>query len=155
MVDIVLVEPEIPQNTGNIIRLAANTGSSLHLIEPLGFQPEDKKMRRAGLDYHEFATITIHAGWQNFKENIGEHRHLFGFSTKGSKSYSSINFKVDDFIVFGSETRGLPDHVREDIGKENMYRIPMKPDSRCLNLSNAVAIAIYQAWQQDQFSGSS
>ena len=153
MVDIVLVEPEIPQNTGNIIRLAANTGSTLHLIEPLGFQLEDKKMRRAGLDYHEFAAITVHTGWQSFMENIEENRNLLGFSTKGSKLYSAINFKANDLIVFGSETRGLPDQIRKDIGQENTYRIPMKPDSRSLNLSNAVAIIIYQAWQQDHFSG--
>ena len=153
MVDIVLVKPEIPQNTGNIIRLAANTGSTLHLIEPLGFQLEDKKMRRAGLDYHEFAAITVHTGWQNFKENIEGNRNLIGLSTKGSKLYSTINFKANDLIVFGSETRGLPNYIREDIGQENTYRIPMKPDSRSLNLSNAVAIIIYQAWQQDHFSG--
>ena len=153
MVDIVLVEPEIPQNTGNIIRLAANTGSTLHLIQPLGFQLEDKKMRRAGLDYHEFAAITVHTGWQNFKENIEGNRNLIGLSTKGSKLYSTINFKANDLIVFGSETRGLPNYIREDIGQENTYRIPMKPDSRSLNLSNAVAIIIYQAWQQHHFSG--
>ena len=153
MVDIVLVEPEIPQNTGNIIRLAANTGSTLHLIQPLGFQLEDKKMRRAGLDYHEFAAITVHTGWQNFKENIEGNRNLIGLSTKGSKLYSKINFKANDLIVFGSETRGLPNYIREDIGQENTYRIPMKPDSRSLNLSNAVAIIIYQAWQQNHFSG--
>ena len=153
MVDIVLVKPEIPQNTGNIIRLAANTGSTLHLIEPLGFQLEDKRMRRAGLDYHEFAAITVHTGWQSFMENIEENRNLLGFSTKGSKLYSAINFKANDLIVFGSETRGLPDQIRKDIGQENTYRIPMKPDSRSLNLSNAVAIIIYQAWQQDHFSG--
>ena len=153
MVDIVLVEPEIPQNTGNIIRLAANTGSTLHLIQPLGFQLEDKKMRRAGLDYHEFAVITVHTGWQNFKENIEGNRNLIGLSTKGSKLYSAINFKANDLIVFGSETRGLPNCIRKDIGQENTYRIPMKPDSRSLNLSNAVAIIIYQAWQQNHFSG--
>ncbi len=153
MVDIVLVEPDIPQNTGNIIRLAANTGSTLHLIEPLGFQLEDKKMRRAGLDYHEFAAITVHTGWRNFKEHIEEHRNLLGFSTRGSEPYSAINFEADDLIVFGSETRGLPNHIRKDIGLENTYRIPMKPNSRSLNLSNAVAIIIYQAWQQDHFSG--
>ena len=111
MVDIVLVEPEIPQNTGNIIRLAANTGSTLHLIQPLGFQLEDKKMRRAGLDYHEFAAITVHTGWQNFKENIEGNRNMIGLSTKGSKLYSTINFKANDLIVFGSETRGLPNHI--------------------------------------------
>ena len=153
MVDIVLVKPEIPQNTGNIIRLAANTGSTLHLIEPLGFQLEDKKMRRAGLDYHEFAAVTVHTGWRNFKENIEEHRNLLGFSTRGSEPYSAINFEANDLIVFGSETRGLPNHIRKDIGLENTYRIPMKPNSRSLNLSNAVAIIIYQAWQQDHFSG--
>ena len=153
MVDIVLVEPEIPQNTGNIIRLAANTGSTLHLIQPLGFQLEDKKMRRAGLDYHEYAAITVHTGWQNFKENIEGNRNMIGLSTKGSKLYSTINFKANDLIIFGSETKGLPNNIRKDIGQENTYRIPMKPDSRSLNLSNAVAIIIYQAWQQDHFSG--
>ena len=110
-------------------------------------------MRRAGLDYHEFAVITVHTGWQNFKENIEGNRNLIGLSTKGSKLYSTINFKANDLIVFGSETRGLPNYIREDIGQENTYRIPMKPDSRSLNLSNAVAIIIYQAWQQDHFSG--
>ena len=140
MVDIVLVKPEIPQNTGNIIRLAANTGSTLHLIEPLGFQLEDKRMRRAGLDYHEFAAITVHTGWRNFKENIEEHRNLLGFSTRGSEPYSAINFEANDLIVFGSETRGLPNHIRKDIGQENTYRIPMKPDSRSLNLLSLIHI---------------
>ena len=153
MVDIVLFEPEIPQNTGNIIRLAANTGSKLHLIEPLGFKLEDKKMRRAGLDYHEFAEITVHHGWQQFKNNLGKHRRLLALSTKGSKPYSSIQFKAEDFIVFGSETRGLSDATRKDIGHKHIYKIPMIPGSRSLNLSNAVAIVVYQAWLQGEFAG--
>ena len=153
MVDIVLFEPEIPQNTGNIIRLAANTGSKLHLIEPLGFKLEDKKMRRAGLDYHEFAEIAVHHGWQQFKNNSGKHRRLLGLSTKGSQPYSSIQFKADDFIVFGSETKGLSDATRKDIGQEHIYKIPMIPGSRSLNLSNSVAIVVYQAWLQDKFAG--
>ena len=153
MVDIVLFEPEIPQNTGNIIRLAANTGSKLHLIEPLGFKLEDKKMKRAGLDYHEFAEIAVYDGWQQFKDKSGRHRRVLGLSTKGSKPYTSIDFKPDDFIVFGSETRGMSDATREDIGQENIYRIPMIPESRSLNLSNAVAIVIYQAWHQVNFAG--
>ena len=153
MVDIVLFEPEIPQNTGNIIRLAANTGSKLHLIEPLGFKLEDKKMRRAGLDYHEFAEIAVYNGWQHFKNESVKHRRVFGLSTKGSEPYTSMHFKTDDFVVFGSETRGLSDVTRADIGPENIYRIPMIAGSRSLNLSNAVAIVIYQAWHQSSFAG--
>ena len=153
MVDIVLFEPEIPQNTGNIIRLSANTGSKLHLIEPLGFKLEDKKMRRAGLDYHEFAEVTVYDGWPAFRHNSGDHRRVFALSTKGFKPYTSIHFKADDFIVFGSETRGLSNAAREDIGQENIYTIPMIPGSRSLNLSNAVAIVLYEAWHQRNFSG--
>ncbi len=153
MLDIVLFEPEIPQNTGNIIRLAANTGSKLHLIEPLGFKLEDKKMKRAGLDYHEFAEIAVYDGWQDFKNNSEKNRRVLGLSTKGSKPYTSITFNTDDFVVFGSETRGLSDVTRDDIGQENIYRIPMIPGSRSLNLSNAVAIVVYQAWHQSKFAG--
>ena len=145
-----LFEPEIPQNTGNIIRLGANTGATLHLIEPLGFQLEDKRMRRAGLDYHEYADLSLYDSWRHFKGESANHR-LFGLSTKGSKPYSSIDFQPTDFVIFGPETRGLPKAVRNEIGQENIFRIPMLPDSRSLNLSNAVAVIIYYAWQQHQF----
>ena len=150
MLNIVLFEPEIPQNTGNIIRLGANTGATLHLIEPLGFQLEDKRMRRAGLDYHEYADLSLYDSWRHFKGKSANHR-LFGLSTKGSKPYSSIDFQPTDFVIFGPETRGLPNAVRDDIGQENILRIPMLPGSRSLNLSNAVAVIIYHAWQQHQF----
>ena len=152
MINIALFEPEIPQNTGNIIRLAANTGSTLHLIEPFGFSLEDKKMRRAGLDYHEYTGIKVHTGWKQFKKSAGENR-LVGMSTKGANSYSAINFQRGDFLVFGPETRGLPDLILEEIGFNNLFRIPMLPASRSLNLSNAAAVTIYEAWRQNEFWG--
>jgi len=147
LIKIVLFEPEIPPNTGNIIRLAANTGSQLHLIKPFGFDLEDKKMRRAGLDYHEYAGIFTYESWESFRKTHGNHR-VFGISTKGSQSYHSIDYKEEDFLVFGPETRGLPDSVREELGAENVLRIPMLPDSRSMNLSNAVAVVVYEAWRQ-------
>jgi len=152
LINIVLFEPEIPQNTGNIIRLAANTGSTLHLIEPFGFSLEDKKMRRAGLDYHEYTGIKVHKGWEQFKKSAGENR-LVGMSTKGTNSYSAINFQRGDFLVFGPETRGLPDPILEEIGFNNLFRIPMLPASRSLNLANAAAVTIYEAWRQNEFLG--
>ena len=152
MINIVLFEPEIPQNTGNIIRLAANTGSMLHLIKPFGFSLEDKKMRRAGLDYHEYAGIKVHKGWGQFKESSGKNR-LVGMSTKGKNSYSAINYQQGDFLIFGPETRGLPLTVCEEIGIDNLFRIPMLPASRSLNLSNAVAVTVYEAWHQQAFIG--
>lgn len=147
MINIVLFEPEIPPNTGNIIRLAANTGSPLHLIKPLGFELNDKRMRRAGLDYHEFAGIDLYDNWQHFKEVNGSSR-LFGISTKGDNNYSEIKYQKGDFLVFGPETRGLPDSIRDELGTANLLRIPMLPDSRSLNLSNATAILVYEAWRQ-------
>lgn len=150
MINIVLFEPEIPPNTGNIIRLAANTGSPLHLIKPLGFELNDKRMRRAGLDYHEFAGITIYDNWQHFKE-VNCNSRLFGISTKGDNNYSEIKYEKGDFLVFGPETRGLPDSIREELGTANLLRIPMLPDSRSLNLSNATAILVYEAWRQLSF----
>ena len=145
-----LFEPEIPPNTGNIIRLAANTGSRLHLIEPFGFDLKDKKLRRAGLDYHEFAGIVTYENWANFRNSHGNSR-VFGVSTKGGNSYHNMNFEVEDFVVFGPESRGLSSSIRKDIGKDNILRIPMLPNSRSLNLSNAVAVIIYEAWRQQSF----
>ena len=147
MIKIVLFEPEIPPNTGNIIRLAANTGSQLHLIKPFGFDLENKKMRRAGLDYHEYAGIFTYESWESFRKTCGEHR-VFGISTNGSQSYHSIEYKEDDFVVFGPETRGLPDSIRVELGRENVLRIPMLPGSRSMNLANAAAVIVYEAWRQ-------
>lgn len=152
MINIVLFEPEIPPNTGNIIRLAANTGSQLHLIKPFGFALEDKKMRRAGLDYHEYAGLSIYENWQEFREKQPSVR-LFGLSTKGSRFYTEVTFEDGDFLVFGPETRGLPESIRAEIGQDGVLRVPMLPESRSLNLSNAAAILVYEAWRQLNFTG--
>tara|TARA_B100001093_G_scaffold167988_1_gene160656 strand:- start:6852 stop:7316 length:465 start_codon:yes stop_codon:yes gene_type:complete len=154
LINIVLFQPEIPPNTGNIIRLAANTGSQLHLIKPFGFELDDKKMRRAGLDYHEFAGISIYAGWEEFRTKQVSAR-LFGLSTKGSRCYTEVAFAKDDFLVFGPETRGLPESIRRGIGSEQVLRIPMMAESRSLNLSNAAAIIVYEAWRQLNFAAGS
>jgi tRNA (cytidine/uridine-2'-O-)-methyltransferase len=154
VINIVLFEPEIPPNTGNIIRLAANTGAKLHLIQPLGFELDDKKLRRAGLDYHEFSEVSLHGNWQEFL-SVAEGQRIFGISTKGSTCYSDVCFNKQDFIVFGPETRGLPTKVKDDIGTEQLLRIPMLENSRSLNLSNAAAVLIYEAWRQAGFCGGS
>ena len=148
-----LFQPEIPPNTGNIIRLAANTGSQLHLIRPLGFELDDKRLRRAGLDYHEFAGISLHDNWEDFKAHASPQR-LFGLSTKGTVNYADMAYREGDFLVFGPETRGLPDEIRQEIGAEWVLRLPMLPDSRSLNLSNAAAIVVYEAWRQLGFATS-
>lgn len=150
MINIVLFQPEIPQNTGNIIRLAANTGCRLHLIKPLGFDLEEKKLRRAGLDYHEFADVFTHESWADFRASCPDGR-FFGVSTKGENRYSDIQYEADDYLIFGPETRGLPDTVRSEIGADQLLRIPMRVESRSLNLSNAVAIMVYEAWRQLRF----
>lgn len=154
MINIVLFQPEIPPNTGNIIRLAANTGSQLHLIKPFGFRLDDKRMRRAGLDYHEFAGIHVHQDWPAFKE-VATAGRLLGISTKGSVQYHEFSFEPGDFLVFGPETRGLPQEIRDELGAERLLRIPMVPDSRSLNLSNAAAVITYEAWRQLGFAASS
>ena len=151
MINIVLFEPEIPPNTGNIIRLSANTGAHLHLIKPLGFDLDDKKMRRAGLDYHEFTGISQYEGWQDFMHLQGENR-LLGISTKATMHYSEYHFEEGDFLIFGPETRGLPDKIREHLDPANLLRIPMLPNSRSLNLSNAAAVVVYEAWRQLGFA---
>ena len=151
MINIVLFEPEIPPNTGNIIRLAANTGSQLHLIKPFGFGLENKKLRRAGLDYHEYTGLSIYESWQDFREKQPSAR-LFGLSTKGIRFYTEVAFEDEDFLVFGPETRGLPETIRTEIGQDGVLRIPMSPQSRSLNLSNAAAILVYEAWRQMNFT---
>jgi tRNA (cytidine/uridine-2'-O-)-methyltransferase len=153
MFHIVLFEPEIPPNTGNIIRLCANTGMQLHLIEPLGFELEDKKLKRAGLDYHEFAAVSTYPDLDGFIQTIKPAR-VFGLSTHGENSLYDCEFRKGDAFVFGPETRGLPVAVREQLGTEHVLRIPMRPQNRSLNLSNAAAIVVYEAWRQLGFEGS-
>lgn len=154
MFRIVLVAPEIPPNTGNVIRLAANTGCALHLIEPLGFALDDRQLRRAGLDYHEFAPVRVHAGWSAFlaQEQVPADR-MFAFSTRGTRSVYAQHFRPGDWLVFGSETRGLPDAIREAFEPAQCLRLPMRPAQRSLNLSNAVAVTVFEAWRQNGFAG--
>ena len=152
MLDIVLFEPEIPANTGNIIRLCANTGAHLHLIQPLGFELDDKRLRRAGLDYHEYANLQIHDNWEDCKKALTGKR-LFAITTKGSARHSDVQFQAGDAFVFGPETRGLPEEIRNEFTPEHRLRLPMLPNSRSLNLSNAAAIVVYEAWRQMGFKG--
>ncbi len=152
MFNIVLFEPEIPPNTGNIIRLCANTGMDLHLIEPLGFTLDDKQLRRAGLDYHELAQVQVHASLDAFLTKAKPPR-LFAFSTKGVKNYCEIEYRPADAFLFGPESRGLPETVFALTRRQNQLRIPMLSASRSLNLSNAVAVVVYEAWRQQGFAG--
>jgi tRNA (cytidine/uridine-2'-O-)-methyltransferase len=152
MFDIVLYQPEIPPNTGNIIRLCANTGAGLHLVKPLGFSLEDKQLKRAGLDYHEFARLKVHENWQTCCEVLAG-RRMFALTTKGSARHSDIEFKPGDVFVFGPETRGLPPEILKQFAPENKLRLPMLPQSRSLNLSNSAAVLIYEAWRQNGFEG--
>ena len=151
MFNIVLFEPEIPPNTGNIIRLAANTGCKLHLIEPLGFKLNDKQLRRAGLDYHEWAEIELHQSYEDFIKDCN-FNHLYAFTTKAKRSYSDACFAQDDALLFGPESRGLPANVLDSLSSDNKLLIPMAKDSRSLNLSNTVAVGVYEAWRQLDFS---
>jgi tRNA (cytidine/uridine-2'-O-)-methyltransferase len=154
MFNIVLVEPEIPPNTGNVIRLAANTGARLHLVEPLGFDIGDKQLRRAGLDYHEYASMKVHA---DFGRLLAVERppsdRMFALTTKGERTIAQVEFAAGDWLVFGCETRGLPAAVRERFDAEHRIRLPMLAGNRSLNLSNAVAVAVYEAWRQLGFAG--
>jgi len=151
MFNIVLFEPEIPANTGNIIRLCANTGAKLHLIQPLGFELDDKKLRRAGLDYHEWADIKVHDNIETFLSNE-TYNKIYALSTKGSQCYVNVKFQLDDALVFGPETRGLPDSFLNNVPEQQRVRLPMLPDSRSLNLSNTVAVTLYEAWRQIGFA---
>ncbi|MDK8463194.1 tRNA (uridine(34)/cytosine(34)/5-carboxymethylaminomethyluridine(34)-2'-O)-methyltransferase TrmL [Marinobacter sp. SS13-12] len=152
MLNVVLFEPEIPPNTGNIIRLCANTGCRLHLIEPLGFTLEDKQMRRAGLDYSEYATVTVHPDFTTFLDSERPSR-LFGLTTKGSRGYHEVTYQSGDYLMFGPETRGLPADIRQALTQAHCLRVPMRPESRSLNLSNTVALVVYEAWRQLDFEG--
>ena len=149
---IVLYEPEIPQNTGNIIRLCANVGAALHLIEPLGFEWDDKRLRRAGLDYHEFAQVTRHADLATCQQQLSKQRWL-ALTTKAQNNYAEIQYQSDDVLVFGPETRGLPDNLLNAWPSDHKLRVPMQEYSRSINLSNTVAIVVFEAWRQHGFSG--
>jgi tRNA (cytidine/uridine-2'-O-)-methyltransferase len=153
---VVLVEPEIPPNTGNIIRLCANTGAQLHLVEPLGFPLDDAKMRRAGLDYHDYATMKVHRNWQAFLDSKSpDPTRMFALTTHGSTPFASVAFRPGDVFVFGSETRGLAPALRESFAPGQRIRLPMRPDNRSLNLSNTVAVVVYEAWRQHGYAGGS
>ena len=150
MMHIALFEPEIPPNTGNIMRLAANTGFALHLIEPLGFELDDKQLRRAGLDYREWADTRRYASFAEFADRF-EGCRVFAYSTRGQRNYSEVAFRPGDVLLFGPESRGLPGDILQSLPAERRLRIPMAPQSRSLNLSNTVAIAVYEAWRQQGF----
>lgn len=150
MLHVVLYEPEIPPNTGNIIRLCANTGCKLHLIRPLGFVLDDKRVKRAGLDYHEMANVHVHDNWDSFLHKIKPNR-VIAFSTKGTQCYADLDYQKEDALIFGPETRGLPKKILVQLPKEYVVRMPMLANSRSMNLSNAVAVGVYEAWRQFNF----
>mgnify|MGYP000211511567 FL=1 len=150
MFNIVLFEPEIPANTGNIIRLCANTGAALHLIKPLGFELDDKKLRRAGLDYHEWADIKEYENIEDFLTMMSD-KNIYALTTKGQQCYSKTSFKDGDVLMFGPETRGLPPSILDSLPDAQKLRLPMLPASRSLNLSNTVAVTLYEAWRQMEF----
>ena len=152
MLHIVLFEPEIPPNTGNIIRLAANTGCQLHLIEPLGFKMDEKSVNRAGMDYREIQELNLHKNWDEFLEREKPAR-IFALSTKGTRCHSDTQFQAGDYLLFGPETRGLPVSIRESLPADQVLRIPMAANSRSMNLSNAVAVMVYEAWRQLGYAG--
>jgi tRNA (cytidine/uridine-2'-O-)-methyltransferase len=154
MFDIVLVAPEIPPNTGNVIRLAANTGCRLHLVEPLGFSMDDTLLRRAGLDYHEYVDVRQHASWPAFLDTARpDAGRLFIFTTRARRTLASTAFRAGDWLVFGSESAGLPQSVRDTIDPDQAVRLPMRQGQRSLNLSNAVAVAVFEAWRQNGYAG--
>ncbi len=154
MFNIVLVHPEIPPNTGNVIRLAANTGCSLHLVEPLGFSMDDKLLRRAGLDYHEFTAVQRHADWAALMVLCqARGGALWAFTTRGAGSLAAADFQPGDWLVFGSETAGLPDALRDGLAADCRVRLPMRPGQRSLNLSNAVAVVVFEAWRRQGYAG--
>lgn len=150
--DVVLYEPEIPPNTGNVIRLCANTGAHLHLIKPLGFELDDKKLRRAGLDYHEWADVQQHDSLDAYLQARKPTR-MFAFSTKGSRNFTSVQFADGDALLFGPESRGLPLNVLQSLPADQVLRLPMRENNRSLNLSNTVAVAVFEVWRQANFAG--
>ncbi len=157
MFEVILFEPEIAPNTGNVIRLCANTGAGLHLVEPLGFEPDDAKLRRAGLDYHDWAKVRRHANWDVAKAalEVDGGRRIFAVSTRGSRMHHQVTYLPGDAFLFGPESRGLPQSLLDEFPADRVIRLPMRPANRSLNLSNAVAVLVYEAWRQQGFSGGS
>jgi tRNA (cytidine/uridine-2'-O-)-methyltransferase len=154
MFNIVLVHPEIPPNTGNVIRLAANTGRALHLVEPLGFSMEDKLLQRAGLDYHEYASVKRHATWEHLlRTEALDASRMFAFTTRGSQPFADVQWQPGDWLVFGSESAGLPPAIRDSFDGSRRVRLPLRAGQRSLNLSNAVAVAVFEAWRQNGYAG--
>ncbi|GAB3568458.1 tRNA (cytidine(34)-2'-O)-methyltransferase [Spelaeicoccus albus] len=153
MFSIVFVTPEIPGNTGNVIRLAAVTGASLHLVEPLGFDLSDTKLRRAGLDYHDLANVAIHPDTEALWDDLGPGRRVFAFTTSGTRSFADVSYRPGDVLMFGRESVGLPDDVSRDERVTDRLRIPMLPSRRSLNLANSASIAVYEAWRQNGYAG--
>ena len=147
MFEIVLYEPEIPPNTGNIIRLAANTGARLHLVRPLGFSLDDKQLKRAGLDYHEYATMRVHGSWAEFRKAMSG-RRMYAFTTGATRLFTDVRYAADDMLVFGAEATGLSPEIIGEFAAEMRLRLPMRPGNRSINLSNAVAVAVFEAWRQ-------
>ena len=154
MFEIVLYQPEIPSNAGNVIRLCANTGCHLHLVEPLGFSMEDRQLRRAGLDYHDLARVSVHPGWDECRKALGAARR-FAVSTRASTRYTEMAYRAGDAFVFGAEAAGLPDSLLAEFPEAARIRLPMTPGNRSLNLSNAVAVVVFEAWRQQGFPGGS
>jgi tRNA (cytidine/uridine-2'-O-)-methyltransferase len=152
MFEVVLVHPEIPPNAGNVIRLCANAGARLHLVEPLGFSMEDRLLRRAGLDYHELASVTRHRDWASCRAALAG-RRMFALSTRASAAYAAVAYREGDAFVFGGETSGLPATILEEFAPAHRLRLPMRPGNRSLNLSNAVAVVVFEAWRQNGFAG--
>jgi tRNA (cytidine/uridine-2'-O-)-methyltransferase len=152
MFDVVLVHPEIPPNTGNVIRLCANTGARLHLVKPLGFALEDRQLRRAGLDYHEYATVRVHEDWESCAAALDGARR-FAFSRHAARRFDEVDYREGDVLVFGAETRGLPAPVVARFPEASRLRLPMRPGNRSLNLSNAVAVVVFEAWRQCGYAG--
>jgi tRNA (cytidine/uridine-2'-O-)-methyltransferase len=153
MLEIVLVQPEIPPNAGNVIRLAANTGARLHLVEPLGFSMNHRQLKRAGLDYHELAEVKVHRDWNAFRVSFAN-RRMFAFTTKAKRIFTEARYAENDVLVFGAETAGLPNSLLDQFSEEMRLKLPMRPGNRSLNLSNAVAVVVYEAWRQLGFAGS-
>lgn len=151
MFHVVLFQPEIPPNTGNVIRLCANTGAQLHLIRPLGFELDDRRLRRAGLDYHEYASVKVHDSYVAFLQEVQPAR-VFACTTRGRQDYSTVAYRDGDALLFGAESRGLPQEIIDSLPPEQRLRIPMRPGNRSLNLSNAVAVILYEAWRQQGFA---
>ncbi len=154
MFDVVLYRPEIPPNTGNVIRLCANAGARLHLVEPLGFSIDDKQLRRAGLDYHEFTQMRVHADWDSCMKALGGDARRFAFTRRAKQRYDAVRYREGDVLVFGAETSGLPEELLARFEENARLKLPMRPGNRSLNLSNAVAVVVYEAWRQLGFAGS-